>query len=102
VINPDEGMSGYGNNIVIDHGFGYKTLYGHLSRVKVRPGQKIKRGELIGYSGNTGLSSGPHLHYEVIKGNRKINPINYFFHDLSEQEYTALRELADRPAQSFD
>jgi len=102
VIAPDNGMSGYGNVVLIDHGFGYQTLYGHMSRVKVRPGQKISRGELIGYVGNTGLSSGPHLHYEVIKGGRKINPINYFFNDLSEQEYTALRDLAERPAQSFD
>jgi murein DD-endopeptidase MepM/ murein hydrolase activator NlpD len=102
VVDPESGMSGYGNFVVIDHGFGYKTLYGHMSRVSVRSGQKIKRGELIGYVGNTGLSSGPHLHYEVIKGERKINPINYFFNDLSEQEYSALRELAERPAQSFD
>ncbi len=102
VIDPDKGMSGYGNFVVIDHGFGYRTLYGHMSRVKVRAGQKIKRGELIGYVGNTGLSSGPHLHYEVIKGERKINPINYFFNDLTEQEYSAMRELAERPAQSFD
>jgi len=102
VVEPDNGMSGYGNVVLIDHGFGYQTLYGHMSRVKVRPGQKIKRGELIGYVGNTGLSSGPHLHYEVIKGGRKINPINYFFNDLTEQEYSAMRELSERPAQSFD
>ena len=102
VIEPENGMSGYGNFVVIDHGFGYKTLYGHMSRVKVRPGQKITRGELIGYVGNTGLSSGPHLHYEVIKAGRKINPINYFFNDLTEEQYTTMRELAERPAQSFD
>lgn len=102
VINPEEGMAGYGNHVVIDHGFGYRTLYGHLHRLKVRPGQQVKRGQLIGYVGNTGLSSAPHLHYEVIKNGRKINPINYFFNDLSENEYSAMRELADRPTQSFD
>jgi murein DD-endopeptidase MepM/ murein hydrolase activator NlpD len=102
VVTPDDGMSGYGNFVVIDHGFGYKTLYGHMYRTKVRPGQHVNRGQLIGYVGNTGLSSGPHLHYEVMKNGRKINPINYFFNDLSEAEYTSLRELGDRPTQSFD
>jgi murein DD-endopeptidase MepM/ murein hydrolase activator NlpD len=93
---------GYGNAIVINHGFGYQTLYGHMYKVKARPGQLVKRGELIGYVGSTGLSSGPHLHYEVIKNGKKINPINYFFNDLTEAEYQNMRELAQRPTQSFD
>jgi murein DD-endopeptidase MepM/ murein hydrolase activator NlpD len=93
---------GYGNCVIINHGFGYQTLYGHMYRIKARNGQQVKRGELIGYVGSTGLSSGAHLHYEVIKGGNKINPINYFFNDLTEAEYQNMRELANRPAQSFD
>jgi murein DD-endopeptidase MepM/ murein hydrolase activator NlpD len=93
---------GYGNCVIINHGFGYQTLYGHMYRIKARNGQQVKRGELIGYVGSTGLSSGAHLHYEVIKSGNKINPINYFFNDLTEAEYQNMRELANRPAQSFD
>lgn len=93
---------GYGNCVIISHGFGYQTLYGHMYRIKARIGQQVKRGELIGYVGNTGLSSGSHLHYEVIRNGKKINPINYFFNDLTEAEYQNMRELAQRPAQSFD
>jgi murein DD-endopeptidase MepM/ murein hydrolase activator NlpD len=73
-----------------------------MYKIKVRTGQNIKRGQLIGYVGNTGLSSAPHLHYEVIKSNKKINPINYFFNDLNEQEYQSMRDMAERPVQSFD
>lgn len=102
VVTPTDGGHGYGNHVVIDHGFGYKSLYGHMYKTKVRIGQRVKRGELIGYVGNTGLSSGPHLHYEVIKNGRKINPINYFFNDLTESDYAAIREIAERPTQSFD
>ncbi len=93
---------GYGNCVVVSHGFGYQTLYGHMYRIKARVGQSVKRGELIGYVGNTGLSSGSHLHYEVIKNGNKINPINYFFNDLTEAEYQNMRELAKRATQSFD
>lgn len=102
VVPPIDGGSGYGNHVVIDHGFGYKSLYGHMFKTKVRIGQRVKRGELIGYVGNTGQSTGPHLHYEVMKNGNKINPINYFFNDLTEKDYAAIRELADRPTQSFD
>lgn len=97
-----DGGSGYGIHVIINHGFGYSTLYGHMSRVKARPGQKVKRGELIGYVGSTGTSTAPHVHYEVIKGKNKINPINYFFNDLSEQDYQAIRDIAAREGQSFD
>lgn len=93
---------GYGNHVIIAHGFGYKSLYGHLSSIEVFEGQQVKRGELLGYVGNTGLSTAPHLHYEVWKGERKVNPINYFFNDLSEADYEAIRDIAARPTQSFD
>lgn len=74
--------NGYGNHIIIDHGFGYKTLYGHLSKYNVKKDQEVIRGDTIGFVGNTGTSTGSHLHYEVIKDGKKINPINYFFNDI--------------------
>lgn len=95
--------SGYGYNVVIDHGYGYKTLYGHMSKILVKQGQRIKRGEVIGKVGNTGRSVGSHLHYEVIKDGKKIDPANYFFNDLSPEEYELLLEKAQEGAnQSFD
>jgi murein DD-endopeptidase MepM/ murein hydrolase activator NlpD len=103
VVHPgDLGGSGYGIQIVISHGYGYHTLYAHLSRAVARPGQRVKRGDLIGYVGSTGRSTAPHLHYEVIKNGRKINPINFFFNDLTAAEYAALVEEANRTNQSFD
>ena len=83
----DAGYSGYGIYCVIDHGYGYKTLYGHMSTVSVVPGQKIKRGAVIGKVGSTGLSQSPHLHYEVILNDKKVDPVYYFFNDLSPEEY---------------
>jgi murein DD-endopeptidase MepM/ murein hydrolase activator NlpD len=97
-----ENGNGYGNHVIVYHGFGYSSLYAHMSRIKARPGQKVKRGELIGYVGSTGTSTAPHVHYEVIKGSNKINPINYFFNDLTEEEYQAIRDIASREGQSFD
>ncbi|MCW8796421.1 MAG: M23 family metallopeptidase [Chlorobium sp.] len=78
---------GYGKKIVIDHGFGYKTVYAHLSRSLVHKGQKVTRGDIIALSGNTGISTGPHLHYEVHKYNRKVNPSAYFFDDFTPESY---------------
>lgn len=93
---------GYGHHIIIDHGFGYETLYAHMSRFNVREGQKVKRGDVIGYIGSTGTSTAPHLHYEVIKNGEKINPINFFFNDLTAEEYDKVVELSSRSNQSFD
>ena len=94
-------VGGYGRTIMINHGFGYKTRYAHCSKYKCRKGQKVKRGDLIGFVGNTGQSSGPHLHYEVFKNNRQINPVNFFFNDLSPEEYDKVIEISSRPNQSL-
>lgn len=93
---------GYGKYVVIDHGYNYKTLYGHMSKFTVRRGQKVKRGDIIGYVGNTGTSTAPHLHYEVWKDNRKINPINFFYNDLSPEEFDKMIEISSSINQSFD
>jgi murein DD-endopeptidase MepM/ murein hydrolase activator NlpD len=93
---------GYGNTIIIDHGFSYKTLYAHLSSIIVKPGQKVKRGEVIGLVGNTGMSMAPHLHYEVRKNDEPINPINFYFNDLTPEEYDKIIELAAQSGQSLD
>jgi len=93
---------GYGNKIIIDHGFGYETLYAHLDGFNVRQGQKVKRGDVIGYVGNTGLSTAPHLHYEVWANGKKVNPVNYYFNDLSPAEYDRMIELSNKAGQSFD
>ncbi len=93
---------GYGNKIVVNHGFGYKTLYAHLSGFNVKVGQKVKRGDVIGFVGNTGLSTAPHLHYEVHLNNKKVNPINYYFNDLTANEYDKMIELSTTFGKSFD
>lgn len=93
---------GYGNHVIINHGFGYETLYGHMVRIKARLGQKIKRGEIIGYVGSTGKSTGPHLHYEVHKRGRKLDPVYYFYNDLSPQQFNELLKRAKASNQSFD
>ena len=94
-------IGGYGRTIMINHGFGYKTRYAHCSKYNCRKGQKVKRGDLIGFVGNTGQSSGPHLHYEVFKNKRQINPVNFFFNDLSPEEYDKVIEISSRPNQSL-
>lgn len=102
VIKIAKYQKGYGKHIVIDHGYGYETFYAHMSQFKARVGQKIKRGEIIGYVGNTGTSTAPHLHYEVHKNSRKLNPVNFYFNDLSPEEYDKMLELSSATNQSFD
>ncbi len=99
VTMPSSGMGGYGVHVLIDHGFGYQSLYAHLSRSVVRPGKHVKRGELIGYVGSSGLSVAPHLHYEVIKNNQKVNPIHYFYNDLKPADYEEVIRIASRDNQ---
>ena len=102
VTRADNRSSGYGEHIRIDHGFGYMSLYGHLSKYKVRPGQKVKRGDLIGLVGSTGRSQAPHCHYEVWKDGNRINPINFYYGSLSADEYEALLHAASQENQSLD
>jgi murein DD-endopeptidase MepM/ murein hydrolase activator NlpD len=93
---------GYGNHVVIDHGYGYETLYGHMVRVKSRVGQHVTRGEIIGYVGTTGKSTGPHCHYEVHKNGNKIDPVYFFYNDISPQQFNELLKRAQASNQSFD
>ena len=93
---------GYGNCVVINHGYGYETLYGHMYRVKAKRGQHVKRGEVIGYVGSTGKSTGPHCHYEVHRGKNPVDPVYYFYNDLTPEQYDRLLKLAQTANQSFD
>jgi murein DD-endopeptidase MepM/ murein hydrolase activator NlpD len=93
---------GYGNHVIINHGYGYKTLYAHMKKYIVRQGQTVKRGEVIGYVGSTGTSVAPHLHYEVHKDGRKINPVNFYYNDLNADEYEKMLEISSQINQSFD
>lgn len=94
--------SGFGNHVIINHGYGYETLYGHMYRVKARTGQKVKRGEVIGYVGSSGKSTGPHCHYEVHFRGDKIDPIYFFFNDISPEQFDRLVKKAAASNQSFD
>ena len=94
--------SGFGRWIVVDHGFGYETLYGHLNEFNVKVGDKVKRGSVIGYVGNAGKSTGPHLHYEVHKNGKPINPQFYYFKDLTPEEYDRMVALSANTGQSMD
>ena len=94
--------NGYGNHIVIQHGYSYSTLYGHMSRIKAKRGQRVKRGEVIGYVGSTGKSTGSHLHYEVFKGRKRLDPIYFFYNDLTPEQYQQILKLAASRNQSFD
>jgi murein DD-endopeptidase MepM/ murein hydrolase activator NlpD len=102
VRRADAGASGFGNHVVISHGFGYETLYAHLSRYNCRPGKRVKRGDVIGFVGSTGRSQAPHLHYEVHKGGSVVNPINFYYGNISAVEYMAIAKMATQENQSFD
>ena len=102
VIDAGFNTGGYGNRVVINHGFGYQTLYGHMLRIKARVGAKLKRGEVIGYVGSTGKSTGPHCHYEVHRSGRQVDPIYYFYNDLTPAQFDRILKLAAVSNQSFD
>jgi len=93
---------GLGNHIIIDHGFGYQTIYAHMDSFNVRQGQKVTRGDVIGFVGNTGLSVAPHLHYEVKVNDRNVDPSLYYFNDLTPEEYDRMLEISSKSGQSFD
>lgn len=93
--------STFGKVIYIDHGYGYRTIYAHLNKMVVRRGKQVRRGDLIGYVGNTGLSVAPHLHYEVHKNGRAVNPINFYYGDISAEEFATLQEKSEE-SQSYD
>ena len=93
---------GYGKSVIINHGFGYRTRYAHLSKFNVKVGQKVKRGEVIGFVGSTGKSTANHLHYEVEKNGKKVNPVHYYHSDLSPEDYEKLIEMSNQSNQSFD
>lgn len=102
VTEAEYNKGGYGNSIKVSHGYGYETFYAHLSRIKARIGQKVKRGEVIGYVGNTGKSTAPHLHYEIRLRGNPVNPIYYFFNDITAKEYADMIELSSKPSQTMD
>jgi len=94
--------NGYGNHVVLSHGYGYETLYGHMYRVKVRVGERVNRGEVIGYVGSTGKSTGPHCHYEVHKNSQRMDPVYFFYNDLTPEQFNRIIKLAAQSNQSFD
>ena len=102
VIRADNRASGFGKHIRIDHGFGYITLYAHLSKYNVKKGKMVKRGDLIGYVGSTGRSKAPHLHYEVHYNKNAVNPINFYYGDLSPEEFKEMLKTASQEGQSYD
>lgn len=96
VVEANGSMSGYGIVVVVNHGYGYKTVYAHLSKATVKPGEKVKRGHVIGKLGRTGAATGPHLHYEVIKNGQKVNPMNYITSTLTREEYNTILEQSEK------
>jgi murein DD-endopeptidase MepM/ murein hydrolase activator NlpD len=102
VVGMVSSQRGFGKHIIIDHGFGYSSVYAHLSNFNVRVGQKVKRGDIIGYVGNTGTSVANHLHYEIKLNGQNVDPVNYYFEDLSSEEYEKMVEIASKTGQSFD
>jgi len=102
VTRADSKSAGYGNHIRIDHGFGYISLYGHLSKYNVTSGRRVKRGDLIGFVGSTGRSEAPHLHYEIFKDDQRINPINFYYGSLTAEEFEDMLKTASQENQSLD
>ena len=102
VTRADNPSTGYGNHIRIDHGYGYVSLYAHLYKYNVRKGQKVKRGDIIGFVGSTGRSEAPHLHYEIFKDDEHINPINFYYGNLSPEEFDEVLKKAQQENQSLD
>jgi len=102
VTRADNRATGYGNHIVIDHGYGYESLYAHLYKYNVRKNQKVQRGDLIGFVGSTGRSEGPHLHYEVFKDGQRINPMNFYYGSLTAEEFEEMLKVAQQENQSLD
>jgi murein DD-endopeptidase MepM/ murein hydrolase activator NlpD len=94
--------NGYGNHVVVNHGYGYETLYGHMFKVVVRNGGRVKRGEILGYVGSTGKSTGPHLHYEVHKNGRPLDPVYFFYNDLTPEQFDRILKVAAASNQSLD
>ena len=102
VVKVESNYWGYGNVITIDHGYGYKTRYAHLKKFAVKKGQKVKRGQLVGYVGSSGKATGPHLHYEVLKNDEAVDPLHFFFNDLSPEQYEKILEQAALPSLTMD
>jgi hypothetical protein len=102
VVRADYDDGGYGNHVRINHSYGYLTLYAHMSKIKVKAGQRVKRGDIIGYVGSTGKSVGPHLHYEVHKNGEPLNPVNFYYNDLTPAQYAKMIELNNSQNQAFD
>lgn len=102
ITRADNKSSGFGKHIRVDHGYGYLTLYAHLSQYNVKKGQKVKRGDLIGFVGSTGRSEAPHLHYEVWKEEERINPINFYYGSLTQEEFNNMLKFASQENQSLD
>lgn len=102
ILKVESKRTGYGKSVRIDHGYNYVTLYGHMSKIECKVGQNVKRGDLIGYVGNTGKSFGPHCHYEVRKNGKPINPANFYFNDLTPEQYAKMLEISSSPMQSMD
>jgi murein DD-endopeptidase MepM/ murein hydrolase activator NlpD len=102
VTQANSNASGFGNHVVIRHGYGYETLYAHMSKYNCKAGQRVKRGDIIGFVGSTGRSEGPHCHYEVHKDGKVVNPLNFYYGNISAVEYVAISQLANQENQSLD
>ncbi|CAM3279600.1 M23 family metallopeptidase [Aequorivita lipolytica] len=102
ITRADNTATGYGNHVVIDHGYGYESLYGHLYKYNVRAGQKVQRGDIIGFVGSTGRSEAPHCHYEVFKDGERINPINFYYGSLTSEEFSEILRKSQEENQSLD